>query len=135
MKNQGFDDDEMLKTWEEVYKKGLLSFWILMLLSKRPSYPFEMNPLIEQISHETISADENSLYRALSRFENMGIVQSELKPSPHGPSRRYYQITTSGKRLLARFIQRNLLIYQDREMIQIFNSLLDDTSKEINHDC
>ena len=76
-----------------IYKKGLLSFWILLLLHERSSYPFEMKPLIEEISQGTISADDNSIYRALNRFQEVGIVSSETQPSSQGPSRRYYSLT------------------------------------------
>ena len=34
--------DQLLFKWEGVYKKGLLSFWILLLLDERPSYAYEM---------------------------------------------------------------------------------------------
>ena len=95
--------DALLAKWEEVYKKGLLSFWILLALQRRPAYAFEMNALIQQLSQGTISADDNSLYRALSRFEDMGLVASELQPSPSGPARRYYTLTSAGRQLLRRF--------------------------------
>lgn len=105
-------EDDLLQKWEEAYKKGLLSFWILLLLAERPSYPFEMNPLIQEISQGTISADDNSLYRALGRFENVGIVVSEIRPSAQGPNRRYYRLTGLGRRLLQRFIERNILVFE-----------------------
>ena len=65
------ETDALLLKWEESYKKGLLSFWILLLLYERPSYPFEMRPLIEEISQGSITVDENSIYRALNRFEDV----------------------------------------------------------------
>jgi hypothetical protein len=37
------DIGDLLTKWEESYKKGLLSFWILLLLYERPSYPYEMS--------------------------------------------------------------------------------------------
>jgi PadR family transcriptional regulator PadR len=105
--------DTLLEKWEEVYKKGLLSFWMLLVLHQRPAYAFEMNALIQQLSQGTISADDNSLYRALSRFEDMGLVASQLQPSPSGPARRYYALTPTGRQLLRRFIERNVLIFRN----------------------
>jgi PadR family transcriptional regulator PadR len=105
--------DTLLEKWEEVYKKGLLSFWMLLVLHQRPAYAFEMNALIQQLSQGTISADDNSLYRALSRFEDMGLVASQLQPSPSGPARRYYTLTPTGRQLLRRFIERNVLIFRN----------------------
>jgi PadR family transcriptional regulator, regulatory protein PadR len=105
------EDNGLLQKWEEAYKKGLLSFWILLLLAERPSYPFEMRALLEEISQGTMSADENSLYRALGRFQGMGLVDSDTQPSRQGPYRRYYRLTDEGLDLLKRFIERNILVF------------------------
>jgi len=115
--------DALLAKWEEVYKKGLLSFWILLALQRRPAYAFEMNALIQQFSQGTISADDNSLYRALSRFEDMGLVASQLCPSPSGPARRYYSLTPTGRDLLRRFIERNVLVFRAPEVEQTMDAL------------
>lgn len=105
------EDETLLVKWEEAYKKGLLSFWILLLLHERSSYPFEMRHLIEEISQGTLSADDNSIYRALNRFQEVGIVSSEIRPSSQGPDRRYYNLTEKGCRLLKNFIERNIQVF------------------------
>jgi DNA-binding PadR family transcriptional regulator len=107
------EEEGLLLKWEETYKKGLLSFWILLLLHERQAYPFEMRPLIEEISQGTLTADENSIYRALSRFQEVGIVTSEVRPSSQGPDRRYYTLTKKGCRLLKRFIERNIRVFHN----------------------
>jgi DNA-binding PadR family transcriptional regulator len=106
------DSSDLLIKWEETYKKGLLSFWILLLLYERPSYPYEMSAEVAKISQGTISVDDNSIYRALNRFEAVGIVRSELQQSNTGPQRRYYNLTHTGKTLLAQFIQRNIQVFE-----------------------
>lgn len=55
--------DTLLAQWEETYKKGLLSFWLLLLLAQRKAYPYEIKATINLMSHNTINADENSIYR------------------------------------------------------------------------
>ena len=107
------DDDisDLLTKWEETYKKGLLSFWILMLLHERSSYPYEMSAEVAKISQGTVSVDDNSIYRALNRFELVGIVQSELQQSSTGPQRRYYSLTKKGLALLTEFIRRNIQVF------------------------
>lgn len=104
--------DELLKNWEEVYKKGLLTFWILLFLRERPAYAYETSAAIGELSRGAIFADENSIYRALNRFESLGIVTSELKDSAVGPQRRYYSLTETGAALLAQFARRNILIFE-----------------------
>jgi DNA-binding PadR family transcriptional regulator len=103
---------ELLTNWEETYKKGLLSFWILLLLYERPSYPYEMSTEVTKISQGTISVDDNSIYRALNRFESVGIVKSELQQSNTGPQRRYYSLTNKGKNLLTEFTKRNIQVFE-----------------------
>jgi len=106
------DIAELLNKWEESYKKGLLSFWILLLLYERPSYPYEMSSEVAKISQGTISVDDNSIYRALNRFEAVGIVKSELQQSNTGPQRKYYSLTNRGKALLTEFTQRNIQVFE-----------------------
>ncbi len=105
--------EELLANWEEVYKKGLLSFWLLLLLNDGPSYAYEVAKSIEVFSQGTISADENSIYRALSRFASLGVLQSEIVDSDIGPNRRYYRLTEKGIRLLRTFIRRNVLVFEE----------------------
>ncbi|HZY46104.1 MAG TPA: PadR family transcriptional regulator [Anaerolineae bacterium] len=116
--------DELLKNWEEVYKKGLLTFWILLLLHDRPGYAYEMSAAIGELSEGTITADENSIYRALNRFEPLGIVQSELKQSDVGPQRRYYRLTENGTALLAKFVQRNVLVFEKPEIAERIQAIV-----------
>ena len=102
----------LLTQWEGTYKKGLLSFWLLLLLSQRKAYPYEMKAAIEELSQNTISADENSIYRALKRLAQFGVVDSQVQPSESGPDRRYFFLTDLGQELLVRFISRNILVFQ-----------------------
>ena len=118
------DIGDLLNKWEETYKKGLLSFWILLLLHERSSYPYEMSAEVAKISQGSLSVDDNSIYRALSRFESVGIVKSELQQSSTGPQRRYYRLTNKGKTLLTEFIQRNIQVFETPSVSErIFNVL------------
>lgn len=123
------DITELLTKWEETYKKGLLSFWILLLLYERPSYPYEMSPEITKISQDTISVDDNSIYRALNRFEAVGIVKSELQQSSTGPQRRYYSLTDTGKALLTQFIQRNIQVFETPSVSERIATVLQNSSQ------
>ncbi len=122
--------DMLLEQWEGVYKKGLLTFWLLLLLHERPRYVFEMSNALTQLSRGTISADERSLYRALRRFEAVGFVRSEWQESAMGPDRRYYHLTELGIELLRRFTQRNILLFQEPDiMARLSRLMVADASK------
>jgi len=116
--------DNLLTQWEETYKKGLLSFWLLLLLAQRKAYPYEIRGAITEMSQGTISADENSIYRSLNRLADSGIVDSEVTPSETGPSRRYFFLTELGRQLLVRFITRNILVFEQPEVADMIQKTL-----------
>ena len=123
------DIGELLNKWEETYKKGLLSFWILLLLYERPSYPYEMSAEVAKISQGTISVDDNSIYRALNRFESVHIVKSEFQQSNTGPQRKYYSLTNTGKALLTEFIQRNIQVFETPSVSERIATVLQNSSQ------
>jgi PadR family transcriptional regulator PadR len=114
----------LLDQWESVYKKGLLTFWLLLLLHERPMYVFEMGQELDAVSRGTTTADEKSLYRALRRFEATGLVESAWRPSNVGPRRRYYHLTELGAELLRQFARRNILLLQEPSVAHRLNVLL-----------
>ena len=115
----------LLEQWEGVYKKGLLTFWVLLLLHERPMYVFEMGQALVTVSRGTMSADERSLYRALRRFERAGFVESEWQASDVGPQRRYYHLSELGTELLHRFTRRNILLFQEPDIAERLARLTD----------
>jgi PadR family transcriptional regulator PadR len=119
--------DELLKNWEDVYKKGLLTLWLLLFLHERPAYAYELSLAIGKLSQGTIMADDNSIYRALNRFESLGIVESVLRQSEVGPQRRYYQLTNVGLELLRQFIQRNILLFEQPEIAARLRAVINAT--------
>jgi PadR family transcriptional regulator, regulatory protein PadR len=116
--------DNLLTQWEETYKKGLFSFWLLLLLAQRKAYPYEVKGAIKEMSRDTINADENSIYRSLNRLADSGIVDSEVVPSDTGPSRRYFFLTDLGRELLIRFINRNILVFEQPDVAELIQKTL-----------
>jgi len=121
--------DQLLENWENAYKKGLLTFWLLLLLNDKPHYPYEMDEAVWQISQGTVAADSNSIYRALGRFETMGIVTGQLQESNSGPARKYYQLTETGVELLGRFVERNILVFEKPEVAERIDQVLQNGGK------
>ena len=116
--------EDALMQWEEIYKRGLLTFWILLELSQREMYAYEMRGAIVDMSQGTISVDDNSIYRALKRFAEAGWVRSDLRPSDSGPARRYFSLTAAGLALLAGFVERNLLVFQSPRVVECMSSVM-----------
>lgn len=117
--------DDLLEQWEHNYKKGLLTFWMLLALTERPMYAYEMQAKIEEFSQGSVCTDENSIYRALRRFAKAGLISGERRPSDLGPDRKYFHLTAKGQKLLVRFIQRNIQVFQTDEVQSAMARLLE----------
>ena len=118
-----YELEELLATWEGNYKRGLLTLWLLLILHGEESYAFEMSEKVTAITRGRMSADEKSIYRALNRFEDLGIVASSWQDSDQGPRRRYYRLTSTGLELLRTFIQRNIMLFQTPEVAKRIESI------------
>jgi DNA-binding PadR family transcriptional regulator len=88
-----------------------------------------MSAEVSKISQGTISVDDNSIYRALNRFESVGIVKSELQQSNTGPQRKYYTLTSKGKTLLTEFTQRNIQIFETPSVSERIVAVLQNSSQ------
>ena len=104
--------------------------WLLLLLAQRKAYPYEIKAAITEMSRNTISADENSIYRSLNRLADSGIVDSEVLPSETGPSRRYFFLTDLGHALLTRFITRNILVFEQPDVADLIQKTLSSSNNK-----
>lgn len=120
------DQSALIEKWEEVYKRGLLTFWLLLVLHKQRAYPYELPEKIEEISQGTISVNGNSIYRSLKRFQELSLVESQMEASSEGPARRYYTLTEDGMTVLREFIRRNILVFSSVRLEQEIHEVLDD---------
>ena len=84
-------------------RKGVLEYCVLKLIAKEPTYGYDLVMQLKQVGFADIS--ESTLYPLLLRLEQQEKVTVERKPSPKGPSRKYYFITESGKEALLNFQQ------------------------------
>lgn len=124
----------LLPKWEDSFKKGLLSFWILYSLTRRPMYAYEMKNEILGISQGSISVEENSIYRALKRFIETGLINSKIQASQNGPARKYFTLSPLGTELLRQFTKRNLLVFQNEIFIDASQKLINENKKEKSND-
>ena len=81
-------------------RKGALEYCVLGLLTGRSRYAFE---LIEALGNTGMLTSEGTIYPLLSRLRRDGLVETEWRESNDGPPRRYYRLTTDGKRALKGF--------------------------------
>lgn len=81
--------------------KGILEFCVLKFISRAPTYGYEIVLQLKEYGFSDLS--ESTLYPLLFRLEQQGKVTVERRPSPKGPSRKYYVVTTKGQGALTDF--------------------------------
>lgn len=79
--------------------KGTLPILILEALMREPSHGYRIAQGIKQRSQGVLDFKEGTLYPALHKLENEGLVES-YEGVEKGRPRRYYRITESGRAAL-----------------------------------
>ena len=75
--------------------KDNLWLYILILLSKKEMYPYELRKEIKKKFN--FESGNVTAYFVLHRLEDSGYVKSGKKIKQGGPERKYYKITKKGK--------------------------------------
>jgi DNA-binding PadR family transcriptional regulator len=102
-------EQKVLNGWEEIYKRGLLTMWLLLAARDEPRYGAEIADFVTAHSKGTMAIDERSLYRAMRRLHNVGLVDVTRQPGRRtGADRKYYVLTPSGRKVLDAFLDRNI---------------------------
>ncbi len=110
---------ELLEAWENTYKKGQLTFWLLLALRDESRYVSDIQAFIDTRTEGTITCEDQSVYRALRKFYDLEIVDYELRDGNKGPERKYYSLTPIGRDLLGKFIERNVKILYNRSLVDM----------------
>jgi transcriptional regulator len=81
--------------------KGTLPTLILEALAQEPSHGYRIAQTIKERSEGVLDFKEGTLYPALHKLENDGMVES-YESLENGRARRHYQITRAGRGMLAK---------------------------------
>jgi transcriptional regulator len=81
--------------------QGTLDMLILRTLQWGPQHGHGISVAIRANSQEALQVDHGSLYPALHRLREQGLVQAEWKMTENKQRARYYRLTASGKKRLA----------------------------------
>ena len=82
-------------------KRGSAELLILSLLEARPRHGYELSKLIHVRSGGALTFHIDSLYPLLYRLEERGWVRGTWIEKPGERRRRFYKVTTEGRRVLA----------------------------------
>jgi PadR family transcriptional regulator PadR len=82
------------------YLQGAHSLLILKTLALAPNHGWGIQQRIRQVSRDTLSVSQGSLYPALHRLEAAGLIASEMTTSENNRKARVYRLTASGRKRL-----------------------------------
>jgi PadR family transcriptional regulator PadR len=88
----------MLRLFREL-RRGSTKVLILSQLEQQPMYGYQIVKAVREGSQSYFDLSEGSLYPALHSLEKQGLVRGEWR-DVEGRSRKYYSLTTEGKKLL-----------------------------------
>jgi PadR family transcriptional regulator PadR len=93
-----------LDPWSTQLRKGLAELCVLAAVERLgEAYGYQLVQFLTE--HDGLSLTESTVYPLLARLAREGYLNVSSMPSPSGPPRRYYRITTVGRRFLATMLQ------------------------------
>src|SRR6266702_7439288 len=82
-------------------KIGAVSLWLLLLLSEKPMYGYEIIRELEKRFSGYWKPKTGTIYPALDRLEKNRLVTSRVEFREEAPDRRHYALTETGRLELA----------------------------------
>jgi PadR family transcriptional regulator, regulatory protein PadR len=90
--------------------QGSLDLLVMKILRKGPNHGFAISSYIQQSSDEVLRVEAGSLYPALHRMTEAGLLKAGWRMSEAGRRARFYGLTAKGRRRLEAEEQRWLSI-------------------------
>jgi transcriptional regulator len=82
--------------------QGSLDLLVLKILSRRaPLHGYAIMTAVQEISGEVLRVEEGSLYPALHRMEEAGLIRATWITKDTGRRARVYELTARGRKQLA----------------------------------
>jgi PadR family transcriptional regulator, regulatory protein PadR len=80
--------------------QGTLDLLILKTLEPGSMHGWGISLRIQAVSNEVLQVNQGSLYPALHRLEQQGLISSEWGASENNRQAKYYQLTRTGRKQL-----------------------------------
>jgi transcriptional regulator len=77
--------------------QGTLDMLILQIVAFGPIHGYSIAQRIQQISRDVLQVRQGSLYPALHRLENKGLLAAEWDASETGREAKFYRLTAKGR--------------------------------------
>ncbi|HEX4536824.1 MAG TPA: PadR family transcriptional regulator [Candidatus Acidoferrum sp.] len=80
--------------------QGTLDLLILKVIALGPVHGYAIAQRLEQVSRGVVQVPEGSLYPALHRLENRGLLAADWKETETGREAKFYRLTRKGSQQL-----------------------------------
>jgi len=96
------EDDAPLRKFQKELNAGIVALVLLATLAdaSEPLYGYQIAKQLEHRTADPGVMKQGTLYPVLRSLSAAGLLDSRVEPSVSGPPRRYYTITTAGRRVL-----------------------------------
>jgi PadR family transcriptional regulator PadR len=83
------------------FLSGTLDLIVLQLLEAEPTNGYDLTLRIQATSRDVLNVNAGSLYPALYRLEQRGLLRAAWRTSDTGRRTKVYSVTPTGRRQLA----------------------------------
>ncbi len=80
--------------------QGTLDLLVLKTLQPGPAHGWDIAQRIQLVSEDVLQVNQGSLYPALHRLEERGLIASEWGASENNRRAKFYKLTAAGRRQL-----------------------------------
>lgn len=77
--------------------QGTLDLLILKVVALGPLHGYAIAQRLQQISRDVVQVQQGTLYPALHRLENRGLLSAEWRASDTGREAKFYKLTRRGR--------------------------------------
>ena len=77
--------------------QGTLDLLILKVVALGPVHGYSVAQRLQQVSRDVVQVPQGSLYPALHRLENRGLLAAEWRQTESGRDAKFYRLTRKGK--------------------------------------
>ena len=77
--------------------QGTLDLLILKMVALGPIHGYAIAQRLQQVSRDVVQVPQGSLYPALHRLENRGLLAADWKETETGREAKFYRLTRKGR--------------------------------------
>lgn len=77
--------------------QGTLDLLILKVVALGPVHGYAIGQRLQQVSRGVVEVPQGSLYPALHRLENRGLLEADWKETETGREAKFYKLTKKGR--------------------------------------